>query len=1380
MIIADTVRCPTLPEHIRCDVHDVASAFKKFLSGLPGGILGSLALLDALISIQSQLAGQAEVTRTKQSKVRARLIALAVSTLRSQSRRELICAVFGLLCMIGRAAEITRREDDHGRPLPTSDLMGYSSLGIVFGPLLVGDLLEDYTMRLANPHGGLVLLPVSPPKSRKERQKKTKSGEEGSAFNTHVDKIKVANGITEMLITHWRDVVRHLKNLSALRNSTSTKSLLAREIQDPVLRPSASESFALRKPPDWGDCLVPPIRRERSESPTPPQRKFLQDLSKRSANINTGPVIHAHASFPKYSVDSLTVRKQRNAPRRMSNQRLSTSRSLNILSPTLEEDPINPNLLTVTPRLRRRRLEFDGSAYDPEDNDMLSSGAVAFAAGSASPRARAEVAPNEKNSINQTPLAVETHVPSTSSLPLVESVQNTHPKTPVSNARASVLEEVSQNHVERSVQFTSLKTLQSSPPISSQEPSKTSINTIDNDKIHVRSAVTMKLEQVLHERAKEVRRPAVRSTQIKLPAESPKNWHIGDQIALRRFGGSEPDLQLRSTANFHRRISKSLYEDQKRKRNLLDWSQIPATKDPLMRISQVEDSLSLAALSRALDIPEKKKSTGKLRKVKRSLTKGESPAEKNLDKLKRTPAQSSSQDKDDIRKSKLLLVRQRSFPDNAGPSELGPDERSHNISTQDVVGIKISERIGQLAKQTILAEPKLTHQPDIKQKPVTRSAVQSSGNGGNSKDIRPPTKTIRAVGTHSSSPQKNDNEAKAGGLLRSTLAGSPPKRSLLSDPVVTPTGSPRAAHMSRQVPGSPNKIAALVAKFNASNAIRPHSVPKLSPMSTPSRNRDSQVANRDRKESLLGPYRTNSPSPTKSQKSAKSIKSTESDWNSQSGRGSPHRAVTPMTTTVSNHSLKKISVPVQEPHLHVSLNLEWRNPEETPVPTPESTPKTIVLVSLNNLASQRSQHEDLADSGSLQRAISGKYSGLPQSYQCSVGLGDGGLVADSPLQNRDKAQYSGQLRWFSKMNPPGDAIQTSVLQQSPSKIKSNGIFLVEEFSGKPKSSDNSKQTQTESMPLKNASPDTIGNRTPGFECKQCPPKDSSKPPLNSRHSWPVPAVESRMAISNLDGPGSIGSTETSKSSTGSVGSLGITGNERVHSPGVTKTSIPLHLRSFPVTRQPFPPAHTLFPGAEDFVHPESPFSSLLLPPSSACGSPPSSGRISPIQDLIQDLRMSLRANREEIERLKQQLEEGLNAAKKEAEGWKKRALAAERRLEVYERPALPLRSSSKAGSLQKSYTSTPIVDPTRDEQAILNKGRNDLHGGNMDGAGTCHSSTLSLPDDNKETIAQVSECWSSEESTETVVRDTNSNVWSTENTVSIAQVEKELEEAGAF
>ncbi|KAI0398123.1 hypothetical protein F5Y17DRAFT_214383 [Xylariaceae sp. FL0594] len=227
--ITSTTRCPSLPTHIPYDAHDVAAAFKRILAGLPGGILGSLALFDAFVAIHSQLQGQPEQYRTKETKLRARLIALAIGTVKSRYRKELICAVFGLLSFVGRIAEIAPREDGHGHPLPTSDLMGYHALGIVFGPLLVGDLIHSYSMRVADPAAGLVLLPVSPPKSRKVRHKLCRrEREKGKSRPEHeqkastsstftVDKIHIANTITEMLIVHWRDIVRQMKDVGALK-----------------------------------------------------------------------------------------------------------------------------------------------------------------------------------------------------------------------------------------------------------------------------------------------------------------------------------------------------------------------------------------------------------------------------------------------------------------------------------------------------------------------------------------------------------------------------------------------------------------------------------------------------------------------------------------------------------------------------------------------------------------------------------------------------------------------------------------------------------------------------------------------------------------------------------------------------------------------------------------------------------------------------------------------------------------------------------------------------------------------------------------------------------------------------------------------------------
>lgn len=275
--ICGTVRAPTLPAHLSYEVHDVASVFKRFLSGLPGGILqGSTNLFEALIAIQSYLNSDPEWTRTKQSKLRARLIALAIASVRSRLQRELICAVFGLLCMIGRAAELAPREDDRGRPLPTSGLMGYGALGIIFGPLLLGEALDTYEMRFAP--GGSIVFPVAPSTPPQKDSSKTvahkrKSIDHFSYTASRFDKVKIANGITEMLITHWRDVVRHMRGLGILKTSRDHDPGLLRTRRS-QLRPYASELFTLRKPPEWGTENLSIRRVPRTPSPaTPLQRK---------------------------------------------------------------------------------------------------------------------------------------------------------------------------------------------------------------------------------------------------------------------------------------------------------------------------------------------------------------------------------------------------------------------------------------------------------------------------------------------------------------------------------------------------------------------------------------------------------------------------------------------------------------------------------------------------------------------------------------------------------------------------------------------------------------------------------------------------------------------------------------------------------------------------------------------------------------------------------------------------------------------------------------------------------------------------------------------------------------------------------------------------
>ena len=287
--VSNTVHCASLPMHIQASVHDVASTFKRLLSVLPGGILGTLSLFDAFVAIHSLLSGEPEFPRTKQTKVRARLIALAIGTVQSQFRRELICAVFGLLSLIGRTAEVAPREDDTSRPLPTADLMGYSALGIVFGPLLVGELLEQYTMNLASPHSGLLLFPLSSPKKLQKGQRgRRKSVVEDTAQKEvkTVDKILVANGITEMLIANWRDIVRQMKSLGT-HHRKGDSTLMA---SGGSLRPSMSESFTATEARDREksrrESAVHVDRDGSPELDDTPTRPLQRPRSKKSAGSN--------------------------------------------------------------------------------------------------------------------------------------------------------------------------------------------------------------------------------------------------------------------------------------------------------------------------------------------------------------------------------------------------------------------------------------------------------------------------------------------------------------------------------------------------------------------------------------------------------------------------------------------------------------------------------------------------------------------------------------------------------------------------------------------------------------------------------------------------------------------------------------------------------------------------------------------------------------------------------------------------------------------------------------------------------------------------------------------------------------------------------------
>lgn len=226
--IRQTVHAALVPSHISHNAHDVAAVFKKFLNALPGGILGSLSLFTALESIHKQLYANPDATESHRREARARLIALAISSVTSQYRVSLICAVLGLVAVIGhetQAALTSNGANFDSDSAPTAELMSYKGLGLVFAPLVIGDLTDEIELQPQSERGGVLSLPDSPPKRRRDSKRKT-SMPKFPGMSTFLDmsgaRYKIVANVFEMLLVHWTDIVPQLRSFGAMRGQSTS------------------------------------------------------------------------------------------------------------------------------------------------------------------------------------------------------------------------------------------------------------------------------------------------------------------------------------------------------------------------------------------------------------------------------------------------------------------------------------------------------------------------------------------------------------------------------------------------------------------------------------------------------------------------------------------------------------------------------------------------------------------------------------------------------------------------------------------------------------------------------------------------------------------------------------------------------------------------------------------------------------------------------------------------------------------------------------------------------------------------------------------------------------------------------------------------------
>jgi hypothetical protein len=307
-LVQQTISPGQIPHHIPCGIHDVASVFKKLLIGLPGGILGSVPLFKALTDIRTALFPSPDLLETHQRKVEARLIALAIASFGSGYSMALICAVFGLLNLIGSEAENAPTANGEGQSPVAKDTMGYEALGVIFGPLLLGNKMELVELHSEDDRGGLLIIPESPTRQRGGRRKRNTVKAAYNSVNAQVEKARMAAGVAEMLIRSWKEVARQLRNIGAMGGDQPGETL-AEDVAGGSASATITESpeHHLRGQASGSSQSVPEVIESRSSA-----RKFqthsagdttgyaLQPLPESGVRPNLSPQLPPQAYVPSF------------------------------------------------------------------------------------------------------------------------------------------------------------------------------------------------------------------------------------------------------------------------------------------------------------------------------------------------------------------------------------------------------------------------------------------------------------------------------------------------------------------------------------------------------------------------------------------------------------------------------------------------------------------------------------------------------------------------------------------------------------------------------------------------------------------------------------------------------------------------------------------------------------------------------------------------------------------------------------------------------------------------------------------------------------------------------------------------------------------------
>ena len=300
--VEETVATGLLPNRLECTLNDIASSFKTIIRGLPGGLLGSLETFEALRSTLLDRYSEPGPATLVLRFERAKLVALAISSIPSLLRQYLIHAVVGLVAYLGfEADKIQQAERDAvGTPgqhdQPSSEVMGYEALSKIFGSVLLGDLIDSVHLKKADVEPGKEIKPGNVKEGEKQKQTQVPANlGESAVCSANADHYNLTADVMYSLLLNWKETVIQLRKIDPFGKS--------------------SPQLHMRAPTNDASRLTPRNSAEHLELLDIPRGRTLPTSAKGPVRMKSKVTAKSRSSMPRADIElSEASRLNRQSP----------------------------------------------------------------------------------------------------------------------------------------------------------------------------------------------------------------------------------------------------------------------------------------------------------------------------------------------------------------------------------------------------------------------------------------------------------------------------------------------------------------------------------------------------------------------------------------------------------------------------------------------------------------------------------------------------------------------------------------------------------------------------------------------------------------------------------------------------------------------------------------------------------------------------------------------------------------------------------------------------------------------------------------------------------------------------------------------------------